>query len=238
MRSPHGILCNTRNTCSKLKLQWLIEMNPLRGGVLLVAIFFAADVVAGSLEITVKDDKGAPLSDAVVYATGGTVASPRKAAVIDQRDKQFVPYVTALQVGTAVMFPNSDNIRHHVYSFSPAKKFELPLYSGVPAEPVVFDKIGFVTLGCNIHDWMIAYLAVLPTPYFQVTRQDGRAMLKDLPTGQYTVQVWHPALKGQPETIAQRVDVGGGTKSLLFTLPLKHDVCAKRAPGLTTGGYR
>jgi hypothetical protein len=146
--------------------------------------------------------------------------------------------VTAVQVDTAVIFPNSDNIRHHVYSFSPAKKFELPLYSGVPAEPVVFDKVGFITLGCNIHDWMIAYIAVLPTPYFQVTRQDGRAVLKDLPAGQYTVQVWHPALKGQPEALAQRVDVGGGTKSLLFTLPLKHDVRAKRAPGLTTGGYR
>jgi hypothetical protein len=103
---------------------------------------------------------------------------------------------------------------------------------------VVFDKVGFVTLGCNIHDWMAAYVAVLPTPYFQVTRQDGRAVLRDLPAGQYTVQVWHPALKGQPEALAQRVDVGVGTKSLQFTLPLKHDVRAKRAPGLTTGGYR
>jgi hypothetical protein len=146
--------------------------------------------------------------------------------------------VTAVQVGTAVIFPNSDNIRHHVYSFSPAKKFELPLYSGVPAEPVVFDKVGFVTLGCNIHDWMIAYVAVLPTPHFQATRQDGRAVLKDLPAGQYNVLVWHPALKGQPEALAQRVDVGGSTKNLLFTLPLKHDLRAKRAPGLTTGGYR
>jgi plastocyanin len=171
-------------------------------------------------------------------AAGAASAAPKKQAVVDQRDKQFVPYVTAVQVGTAVSFPNSDNIRHHVYSFSPAKKFELPLYSGVPAEPVVFDKVGFITLGCNIHDWMIAYIAVLPTPYFQVTRQDGRAVLRDLPAGQYTVQVWHPALKGQPEALAQRVDVGGGTKSLLFTLPLKHDMRAKRAPGLTTGGYR
>ena len=171
-------------------------------------------------------------------AAGTANAAPKKQAVVDQRDKQFIPYVTAVQVGTPVIFPNSDNIRHHVYSFSPAKKFELPLYSGVPAQPVVFDKVGFVTLGCNIHDWMIAYVAVLPTPYFQVTRQDGHAVLKDLPAGQYTVQVWHPALKGQPETLAQRVDVGGGTKSLVFTLPLKHDVRAKRAPGLTTGGYR
>jgi plastocyanin len=209
-----------------------------RGSLLLVILVFSGDLLAGSLEVIVKDDKGGPGSDAVVYAVGAASAAPKKHAVVDQRDKQFIPYVTAVQVGTAVSFPNSDNIRHHVYSFSPAKKFELPLYSGVPAEPVVFDKVGFVTLGCNIHDWMIAYVAVLPTPYFQVTRQDGRAMLKDLPAGQYTVQVWHPALKGQPEAFAQRVDVGGGTKSLQFTLPLKHDVRAKRAPGLTTGGYR
>ena len=215
-------------------------MRPSRGFVLLTVLVFAGDLLAGSLEVIVKDDKGGPVSDAVVYAAaaGAASAAPKKRAVVDQRDKQFVPYVTAVQVGTAVIFPNSDNIRHHVYSFSPAKKFELPLYSGVPAEPVVFDKVGFITLGCNIHDWMIAYVAVLPTPYFQVTRQDGRAVLKDLPTGQYMVQVWHPALKGQPEALAQRVDVGGGTKSLLFTLPLKHDVRAKRAPGLTTGGYR
>jgi len=209
-----------------------------RGSLLLVILVFSGDLLAGSLEVIVKDDKGGPGSDAVVYAVGAASAAPKKHAVVDQRDKQFVPYVTAVQVGTAVSFPNSDNIRHHVYSFSPAKKFELPLYSGVPAQPVVFDKVGFVTLGCNIHDWMIAYVAVLPTPYFQVTRQDGRALLKDLPAGQYTVQVWHPGLKGQPEAFAQRVDVGGGTKSLQFTLPLKHDVRAKRAPGLTTGGYR
>ena len=215
-------------------------MRPSRGLVLLTVLVFAGNLLAGSLEIIVRDDKGRPVSDAVAYAAaaGAASAAEKKQIVVDQRDKQFVPYVTPVQVGTAVIFPNSDKIRHHVYSFSPAKKFELPLYSGVPAEPVVFDKTGFVTLGCNIHDWMIAYVAVLPTPYFQVTRQDGRAVLKDLPAGQYTMQVWHPALKSQPEALAQRADVGGATKSLLFTLPLKSDVRAKRAPGLTTGGYR
>jgi plastocyanin len=208
-------------------------------GFALFAVTLASNLLAGSLEISVRDDKGVPVSDAVVYATSGAHVAPvKKQAVIDQRDKEFVPYVTALQVGTAVMFPNSDNIRHHVYSFSPAKRFELPLYSGVPAEPVLFDTVGFVTLGCNIHDWMIAYVAVLPTPYFQITGLDGRAVLKDLPTGHYLAQAWHPALKGPPEALAQRVDLGAGAKQLLFTLPLKPDLRAKRAPGLTTGGYR
>ena len=165
---------------------------------------------AGSVVVTVKDGKGALVSDAVVYAkSNNPVASlEKKQAVIDQRDKQFVPYVTAIQVGTSLIFPNSDNIRHDVYSLSPAKEFELPLYAGIPAEPVTFDKQGFVTLGCTIHDWMIAYVAVLPTPYFQVTGKDGRAMLKDLPAGQYSVEVWQPSLKGPPEKFAQHVDLG------------------------------
>src|ERR1044072_171322 len=162
------------------------------GFLLLASLMTASDLPAGSLDVTVNDDRGRPVSDAVVYATaaGATSARPKRHVIVDQRDKQFVPYVTAVQVGTAVNFPNSDNIRHHVYSFSPAKKFELPLYSGIPAEPILFDKAGFVTLGCNIHDWMIAYIAVLPTPYFQVTGHDGRATLNDLPPGQYAISAW------------------------------------------------
>src|SRR6476646_3573058 len=203
--SPRTIRCNTRITSSKSKSPLLIKMTSFRGLLYLAVLFpFASVLVAGSLEVMVKDDRGGPVSDAVVYASGGATGSPsKKRTVIDQRDKQFVPYVTALQVGTPVLFPNSDNIRHHVYSFSSAKKFELPLYSGVPAEPVVFDKAGFVTLGCNIHDWMIAYVAVLPTPYFQLTGKEGHALLKDLPAGRYTVQVWQPSLKGSPENSAQ-----------------------------------
>ncbi len=208
---------------------------------LLVLVGLGLRLDAASLDVTVKDTKGAAVSDAVVYAqrNGASSGLVKKQAVVDQRDKQFVPYVTAVQVGTSIMFPNSDNIRHHVYSFSPAKKFELPLYSGVPAKPVVFDNVGFVTLGCNIHDWMIAYVAVLPTPHFQVTGSEGRAVVKDVPAGQYTVEVWQPSLKGTPEQFAQTVELSAsGTKTLLFTLDLKPDFRAKRAPGLSTGGYR
>lgn len=216
-------------------------MNRFRVVALLIIIGSCPALFAGSLEITVKDAKGSGVPDAVVYAqrSSATSGTAKKQAIIDQRDKQFVPYVTAVQVGTAIMFPNSDNIRHHVYSFSPAKKFELPLYSGAPTKPIVFDQVGFVTLGCNIHDWMIAYVAVLPTPHFQVSGQDGRASLKNLPAGQYRVQAWHPSLKGAPENSAQDVDVGSaGNKDLSFALDLKPDFRAKRAPGLSTGGYR
>ena len=215
-------------------------MNGLRVLSLLTLVGLASNLDAGSLDVTVKDTKGAVVSDAVVYAKRNDAGAglAKSQAVIDQRDKQFVPYVTAIQVGTSIMFPNSDNIRHHVYSFSPAKKFELPLYSGVPAKPVVFDNVGFVTLGCNIHDWMIAYVAVLPTPHFQVTREEGRASLKNLSPGQYRVEVWHPSLKGAPENAAQDIDVGSAAKELLFTLDLKPDFRAKRAPGVSTGGYR
>src|SRR6476619_8209552 len=196
--SPRTIRWNTRITSSKSKSPLPIEMTSLRGLLYLAVLFpFASNLVAGSLEVMVKDEKGGPVCDAVVYASGGATGSPsKKRTVIDQRDKQFIPYVTALQVGTSVLFPNSDNVRHHVYSFSPAKRFELPLYAGIPAEPVLFDKEGFVTLGCNIHDWMIAYVAVLTTPYFQVTGKEGQARLSNLPPGQYTVEVWQPSLKG------------------------------------------
>jgi plastocyanin len=216
-------------------------MNLLRLRVVLAAFVFSHNSYAGSLDVMVKDNKGAPVSNAVVYAKETTATSERakSRAIIDQRNKQFIPYLTALQVGTSVFFPNNDNIRHHVYSLSPAKKFELPLYAGVPAEPVTFDKEGFVTLGCNIHDWMIAYVAVLATPYFQVTGNEGRAVLKNLPPGQYTVEVWQPSLKGAPEKFAQYADLAAkSARELVFTLDLKPDFRAKRAPGLSTGGYR
>src|SRR6186713_1847156 len=208
-------------------------MSAARLFVLLILSALCSSGRAGSVEVTVKDSAGALVSNAVVYVKASAPGSGavKKQAIIDQRDKQFIPYVTALQVGTSVLFPNKDNIRHHVYSLSPAKRFELPLYAGVPAEPVVFDHEGFVTLGCNIHDWMIAYVAVVATPYFQITGRDGRVVLKDLAPGQYTVAVWHPLLKGRPDASAQHVDLRqGDADELLFSLDLKPDFRARRAP--------
>jgi plastocyanin len=205
--------------------------------VLLAVWILCGRAQAGSLLVTVKDGQGTLVSDAVVYAKANrpVVSLQKKQAVIEQRDKQFVPYVTAIQVGTSVTFPNRDSVRHDVYSLSPAKEFELPLYAGIPAEPVTFDKEGFVTIGCSIHDWMVAYIAVVPTPYFQVTGKDGRAVLEDLPAGQYSVEVWQPLLKGAPEKFAQHVDLAEGLTELVFTLDLRRDSRAKNAP-LSNGG--
>lgn len=152
---------------------------------------------AASVQVTVKDAAGRPLADTVVYAIAGANIDirPGKAPVaVEQVDREFVPYVTVVQVGTAVTFPNRDPILHHVYSFSPAKPFEIKLYTGTPAE-IVFDKAGVVTLGCNIHDWMIGYIAVVPTPFFAKTDAGGLARLRDLPQGAYDLHAWHPQQK-------------------------------------------
>lgn len=150
---------------------------------------------AATLEVEVRGADGAGVADAVAYALPRGVPAPlrKRDAQVEQIDKQFVPLVTVVQAGTPVQFPNRDEIRHHVYSFSPPKPFELKLYVGTPAAPVLFDKPGQVVLGCNIHDHMIAYVYVVDTPYFARTDAGGRARLEGLPAGEYDVKLWHYA---------------------------------------------
>lgn len=204
----------------------------------LVAAGVAAAVgPASSAEITavVKDREGHPLADAVVVAVPvegvPRFAPPTAREIMDQIDQEFVPRVKPVLVGSSVYFPNKDNIRHQVYSFSPAKQFELPLYAGTPAKPVVFDKPGVVVLGCNIHDWMIAYIYVSESPYFAKTGPDGSAQLKDLSPRHYTVRVWHPRLQGPEDATRQPADVAARARvELAWELALKPDVRVRRAP--------
>ena len=190
----------------------------------------SAEIVA-----SVVDQQGRPVADAVVVAVpaGGAVRAPAKARedVVDQVDKEFVPRVQVVLVGTSVSFPNNDNVRHQVYSFSPAKRFELPLYAGVPAQPVVFDKPGVVVLGCNIHDWMVGFVYVSESPYFAKTGPDGKATLGDLPQRGYVVRVWHPQLEGPEDATRKTVDLGRArTAELRWTLGLKPEARVRRAP--------
>ena len=150
---------------------------------------------AGSLEVQVTTPEGRPVEDfAVVLDTPRALTVRKAKATILQQDREFNPYLTIVQTGTAVEFPNLDPFKHHVYSFSQPKIFEIKLYAGKPAKPVVFDKPGVVALGCNVHDWMEAYVLVVDTPYFAKTGADGRACIANVPAGPYKLKLWHPRL--------------------------------------------
>lgn len=152
---------------------------------------------AAASEFIVRTPAGQPVENAAVVLepVAGKAPQGKATAVIEQRDREFVPYLSIVQKGTAIDFPNRDKLKHHVYSFSPAKTFELKLYSGKPATPVRFDKAGEIALGCNIHDWMEAHVLVVDTPWFAKTGADGRARIERVPPGAYRLRLWHPRQK-------------------------------------------
>lgn len=164
---------------------------------------------ASELSVQVLDQAGNPLSNAVVYVETDVKSSVKTGnqASIDQKNKQFSPFVTVVPVGTSISFPNKDSVRHHVYSFSPAKTFELKLYSGIPAKPIVFDKTGTVILGCNIHDNMLAYIHIVDTPYYAKSDLHGIAKVNDLPNGQHTIKAWHYATVKENFITEQKITI-------------------------------
>jgi plastocyanin len=176
------------------------------------ALILASPAFAGEIVVDVRGASGSPLPEAVVFAEplNGDAPKPTEPmnATIDQVHKAFVPRVSVVRAGTTVHFPNSDNIRHSIYSFSPAKTFTIKLYSGKEAPPVVFDKTGLVILGCNIHDVMAAWIVVVDTPWFTKSTANGTATLKDLPPGDYRVSIWYPAPTFTP--LVKQVHVGDG----------------------------
>jgi hypothetical protein len=128
---------------------------------------------------------------------------------MDQHDERFVPHILVVQTGTSVLFPNNDDVSHHVYSFSPTKSFELGLYKGQAYPPIVFDEPGIVVLGCNIHDGMLGYIRVVDTPYFTLTNEEGIAVVEGVPDGAYDVEVWTPRARQSDLPPAQRLTIKG-----------------------------
>lgn len=184
---------------------------------LLLFCLCAAPALAAPWTVQLRGSDGQPLADAVVAVE--LRGQPARAAAgaraeMAQRERQFQPFVLVVQTGTAVNFPNFDTVRHHVYSFSPVKTFDIKLYTGTPAEPVTFDKPGVATLGCNIHDKMSAHIVVVDTPVFAKTDAQGQARL-DLPPGEHQLRAWHPRV-GRPVMLGQRIAVGaaGGQHSV------------------------
>ncbi len=161
---------------------------------------------AATVNVMVRDPLGNPLEDVVVWAMPkGAPPVRTRSAAVEQRNKTFIPLVSVVQTGTLVNFPNRDEIRHHVYSFSPAKRFEIKLYAGTPVDPIAFDKPGEVVLGCNIHDHMIAYIYVVDSPWFAKTDKDGNARIDGVPSGEYEVNGWYYAQDKSPTAISMRL---------------------------------
>lgn len=181
---------------------------------------------AADLTVTVRDAAGKPVANAVVTVqpAGGVPKSALKTGAryaVTQQDIAFDPFVLVVPNGATVAFPNKDKVRHHVYSFSPAKKFELKLYGRDESRTVVFDNAGVVALGCNIHDRMTAYVKVVDTPWAAKTDAQGRVVLTGAPAGAGTLAVWHPHAKAKGGEVREAVSLTGTGASRTVTLPLK-----------------
>lgn len=180
-------------------------------GILASGLGASCDRAAGAatVELALQQQDGKPLAEAVLiaYALDGRPLPQPVPAVMDQQGRKFTPHILPVQTRARVRFPNSDNVSHHVYSFSAAQRFQLYLTKGGPAKDVTFDHPGVVTLGCNLHDWMLGYILVLDTPYFAQTDAAGLASLTGLPTGKYRLEVWHPRITDGAPQLRREVEL-------------------------------
>lgn len=198
------------------------------------ALLLAATAAhAADLDVQVNGPDGKPIADAVVtvHLAGRPTPAPRLGAsyAVDQQDIQFHPFVTLVPVGARVSFLNHDAVRHHVYSFSPAKKFELKLEQRQEDRTVVFDKAGVVPLGCNIHDKMIAFVDVVDTPWAARTGPDGRVHIKGVPAGAVSIELWHPYLRSPRNMMTRPATLTDAPHREIFVAPLR---AAPRAPAI------
>jgi plastocyanin len=196
-----------------------------------VLFLSAVQASAAPLMVRVVDAKGRPVRDAVVTVQPrGVTARPAVAGgySVSQKDMQFHPFVLVVPVGAKVSFPNVDPTRHHVYSFSPARQFELKLFARDQSRSVVFDKPGVVALGCNIHDAMTAFIIVTDSRWTAKTGANGVAQFADAPNSAGRVTVWHPYLRTRANVVEQQVPAAN--RNVSFTVAL-------RAAPMTSDAY-
>ena len=186
------------------------------------SLCLAAPLGAAPLSVRVVDGSGRPVRDAVVtlYPAAG-VRAPRPGGhyVVSQKNIQFHPFLTIIPVGADVSFPNFDSTKHHVYSFSPAKRFELKLFARNQSRTVRFDKPGVIALGCNIHDQMSAFIVATDSVWTARTNAQGMAVFADAPGGSGRVTVWHPYLRAPGGAVQQAL--GPAQRSLAFAVRLR-----------------
>ncbi len=166
--------------------------------------FIVARLYAGDISGTVKVLGGKGIEHTLVYiekVEGKTFSPLQKNPVIDQMRMTFVPHVLPVLAGSTVDFPNSDSVRHNVFSPSKTKKFNLGTYPAGVTKKVPFDKTGVVSLLCNVHPEMSAYIVVLQNPYYTLVGKTGKYKIKNIPAGTYTLVVWHPKFKVKRITV-------------------------------------
>lgn len=201
---------------------------------LLIGLTVSVPAYAGSLAVKVSDANNAALENAIVFLTPQfALSSPkplRDDAEMRQQGILFAPEVLPVQVGTKVSFPNFDESRHHVYSFSKPKRFELQLYGKDESNSIIFDKSGVVAIGCNIHDNMLAYIYVTEAPIFAKTNAGGVANFTELENGDYEMTVWHPGArrKGAPAPVI--ISIGDDRQQKDAQIRLKRVWGAQREP--------
>lgn len=216
--------------------------------VLISAASFALCVptaVAQGVILRLLDADGSPVQDGVMELIADTAAVSIPESMhevqIDQVNKEFVPTVTTIVAGGSASFPNSDDILHHVYSFSPAKTFDTPLYGSDANSEYreMFDTPGVVEIGCNIHDWMLAYIYVGESDLMAISDEAGVAQLANIPPGEYRLKVWHSRLDAPQNSAVQDIVIGAGsTEELELTLELARDRRVRRAPSANRKRYR
>lgn len=216
-----------------LRFVLFLSLVTVVGGILLPTLSSA-----GGLAGRVVGADGVGIGQAIVFVQTlpAGVLPPKGAdiAEMDQVHKEFTPALLPVVVGSQVRFPNRDQIHHHVYSFSRTKSFELPLYKGEDASPVLFDKPGVVKIGCNIHDWMSAIIFVAPTPYFALSDETGHFVFPQLPVGIYALAAWHELSQIKVEETVQQVQVSEQLAEILFTLTLGE---RRPTPAARKGGH-
>lgn len=195
-------------------------LNRVLPAVLLLAIAPAAHAASANIEVRGADGK--PLAGAVVMInTPGKAAGPIKftwGTAMGQRNIQFDPHVLIVPVGSTVTFPNYDKVRHHVYSFSKTKKFDLKLYGKDETRSILFDKTGVAAVGCNIHDAMSGFIVVVDTPFAMQTDANGKVTIPGVPAGGVTVRVWHPSIRSPDNMLAQPATVAPTGLTTTYTI--------------------
>lgn len=186
----------------------------------LLLLALPAAAPAATVTIDVRGIDGKALAGAVVTVTMVKPVPPtvRAAYAMEQRDIQFQPHILIVPVGATVGFPNRDKVRHHVYSFSKPKKFDLKLYGREETRTVTFDQPGVVALGCNIHDAMSGFVYVTATPFAAQTDAAGHVAISGVPAGAAKVTVWHPSIRSPGGTASQPIVVSGNGFSTTFAL--------------------